>query len=75
MPTYGVSKKHLDNLGVFLISIKDGIYIVPNPNNGKFNIVTDVADAFSITIYDNIGQVVHTTPTAKSNVTIDLEIK
>lgn len=52
--------------------LKDGIYIVPNPNNGKFNIVTEVTDVFSITIYDNIGQVVQTLPTAKSNIAIDL---
>lgn len=45
--------------GVDEVSVLDGkITVFPNPSNGVFTIQANIADAFDVTIYNNLGQVV-----------------
>ncbi len=48
------------------------VLIIPNPNNGKFSVKTDNIEYSTITVYNNIGQLILTIPSSKNMVNIDL---
>ncbi|MBA2613303.1 MAG: PKD domain-containing protein [Bacteroidetes bacterium] len=48
------------------------ITIMPNPNNGKFIANVEVNEGCSITIYNNIGQLIQYIPQAKNKINVDL---
>jgi PKD repeat protein len=48
------------------------ILIIPNPNNGQFVLSTDIKENYSITVYNNIGQLIYFVPQAKNKIRIDL---
>ena len=48
------------------------IFIMPNPNIGKFTVSADIQEGYSITVYNNIGQLIQFIPQAKNKTNIDL---
>ena len=61
-------------LGVAQLSVNytENIYVVPNPNNGKFTVNADIADAYDVTVYNSIGQMIQFIPQNKSTLSVDL---
>ncbi|MDX2173032.1 MAG: PKD domain-containing protein [Bacteroidota bacterium] len=53
-------------------SISNGIFIIPNPNNGRFSIKSDNYEYANITVYNNLGQLILTIPYSKNMINIDL---
>lgn len=60
-------------IGINEISIEN-IYIYPNPNSGKFNLLIDNCEVLSIRIYSLSGQLVYTNSELK-NKSFELELK
>lgn len=59
--------------GVQSMNTLDGqLSVYPNPNNGVFTIQANFEDAYGVTIYNNIGQVVKHDTDLKGNNQIDL---
>ena len=48
------------------------VSIMPNPNNGKFTVNAEIKESCSITIYNNIGQLIQYIPQVKNKISIDL---
>ncbi|HWY10712.1 MAG TPA: T9SS type A sorting domain-containing protein, partial [Bacteroidia bacterium] len=59
--------------GINVMNLLDGqILVYPNPNNGVFMLQANFEDAFDVTIYNNIGQMVKNGKGLKGNNQIDL---
>lgn len=59
--------------GVNVMNMLDGsLFVYPNPNNGVFTIQANFENAFDVTIYNNIGQMVKQGVNLKGNNEIDL---
>lgn len=53
-------------------ALSGNIYIVPNPNNGRFTINSDLTEAFDVSIYNSIGQLIVNLPQNRGDVAVDL---
>ena len=59
--------------GVEVLNVLDGqLSVYPNPNNGVFTIMANFEEAFDVTVYNNIGQMVKHSTSLKGNNQIDL---
>jgi serine protease len=59
--------------GINSVSLPDGaLTVYPNPNNGVFTIKANVADAYSLSIYNNIGQLIIENKTIYGSADINL---
>lgn len=60
--------------GLNTLGAKDeyNVQIIPNPNNGQFELSTTIKGYYSIKVYNNLGQLIYDMTTDKSNVSLDL---
>lgn len=59
-------------IGQLPASYSGAMYVVPNPNNGRFTIKADIPDSYDVSIYSSLGQLIQSYTQSRSDISVDL---